>query len=64
MRRRNDESNEKGATIVEYAIGAAAIVIPLVLIINSLQGGLTNQIDDSGSRVGTPTEVSNEVSTP
>jgi len=49
---------------VEYAIGAAAIVLPLVLIVNSLRGGMTNQIDDNGSRVGTPAEVSNGVSTP
>ncbi|MFW2382209.1 MAG: Flp family type IVb pilin [Acidimicrobiales bacterium] len=62
--REPDKSPEKGATIVEYAIGAAAIVLPLILIVNALQGGVTNQIDDSGSRVGTPTEISNGVSTP
>lgn len=64
MSNQTDRASETGATIVEYAIGAAAIILPLILIVNSLQGGVTNQIDDSGSRVGTPTEVSNGVSIP
>ena len=64
MTKRAEDSGQKGATVVEYAIGAAAIVIPLVLVVNSLRAGVTEQIDDNGTRVGTPAEVSNGVTTP
>lgn len=55
-----DRTSEKGATVVEYGLGAAAIIIPVVIIFNILQGGVTDQIRDDGARVGTPVEVSNE----
>lgn len=52
-----------GATAVEAAIVLAAILFPVVAVVNALEDNASDQISEDGNRVGTPTEVSNQIVT-
>lgn len=52
-----------GASAVEVAIILAAIIFPLVAVVDALEDNASGQITGDGNRVGTPAEVSNQVVT-
>lgn len=52
---------ERGATAVEYALVAAAMMIPLSLAISSFQDRSGTVINETGTRAGTPVEYSEGV---
>jgi Flp pilus assembly pilin Flp len=52
---------ERGATAVEYALVAAAMMIPLSLVVSSFQDRSGTVINETGTRAGTPAEYSEGV---
>lgn len=63
MSKRLDGSGqqERGASAVEYALVAAAMIIPLSFAIDAFQARSGTVIDESGTRAGVPVEYSEGV---
>lgn len=55
---------QRGATAIEYALLAAALLIPLVVAIEVFEQKSGVVIQDGGDRIGTPAEYSEGVPIP